>query len=430
MFLLALIQSILVTRTLGPELRGSLEILNTVPQLIVNLGTLGIGNANIYFLGKKIYPEEKIISNSIGLVLVHGTILLSIAFAFEQIFRDSFFLGIPQYYVVLAFSVIPLFFFQNLVRYTMLGKQKIYDRNKLILFGGLTNVSLVLCLVLLLKLSLLGILIATIISTLLTSALSFVMLSRIGRISVSFDFRMTLQCIKFGIVPYMALAILNLNYRADVFLIKFFLSDADLGNYALGVSLAEKIWMIPQSIGIILFSRVSNSTDGEANIITPKVCRSVLFISIMAGFVLYLLVPYVLPVLYGKDFTPSISSFRLLLPGIVLMAIFLVLHGDLSGRGKAWYALFIFGGALILNIALNILMIPRLGINGASIASSMSYGFGSLTLAYAFARRNNIKPWDVLLINRKDIQDLYDMVPIRIKDPINRAIRRFKESDT
>ena len=66
---------IIITRYLGPEGKGMLVIISSIPHLLVAFGNLGIGNANLYYLGQKKYSIEKIVSNSLTLSAVLGLIL-------------------------------------------------------------------------------------------------------------------------------------------------------------------------------------------------------------------------------------------------------------------------------------------------------------------------------------------------------------------
>ncbi len=68
--LIPLVGSIIVSRILGPLNRGALDLLMLVPFLFVAFGNLGIGNANVYYIGKKLYRAEVIISNSFAVSFI------------------------------------------------------------------------------------------------------------------------------------------------------------------------------------------------------------------------------------------------------------------------------------------------------------------------------------------------------------------------
>ncbi len=410
LFVLGMISSVIITRMLGPTYRGILEILTTVPFLLVNVGSLGIGNGNLYFIGQKKYSFEEVVANSFGVVVILGSFLFLISLSSFYIWRDTLFNNVPLHLVVVSFSIIPLLLFQKLIQYAILGKQEIFIRNKIVIFQGVSNFIVVMILVVYFDLSILGVLAATLISYVLTSLLCCIIVSRETKIRIDFDLEMTTKAIKFGIVPFLALVVMNLIFKSDIFFIKYYLSDAELGYYGLSVSLGEKLWMIPEAIGLVLFATVASGKGNDSLAGTLRVCRVTLWLSLIAGLFLYIAIPILLPLLYGEQFLPALKSFRILLPGISLISIYLILHADLTGRGKAIYTLFIFSCGVLVNIILNIWFIPMYGIEGAALSSTITYGVSSIVLAFVFSRKYSISIMDLLVVKREDITDMYHLV--------------------
>ena len=84
-------------------------------------------------------------------------------------------------------------------------------------------------------------------------------------------------------------------------------------------------------------------------------------------------------------------ALRLLLPGVVALAAARPLGAVLLKQGRALVLTLLCLGALCLNIALNLSLLPRLGIRGSSIASSICYV--ALALSYvALASRHSGQP--------------------------------------
>jgi len=360
MIFLSLLGGIIVARMLGPGNRGMLEILSTVPFLIVSFGNLGIGNANLYFLAKKKYPIEKIVANTVAISILLGTLLLFLSFLLVSLLSDSVFKDIPVMYSIIAFSPIPLMLFQRYSEYIFLGEELIGLRNRLNIIPGISYFLLVLLLVVLMKKEVTGVLFAQLSSAIIAFVLGVILLKKISLIGFQFDWQLFKKSVSYGIVPFFALVILNLNFKADIFLIKYFLDNVQVGYYSLGVSLGEKIWLVPEAIGLVLFSKVSNIDTDEANL------------------------------------------FKILLPGIVAMTLFLLVHSDLTGRGKAKITFMVFSFALLINVLLNVLLIPQFGINGAAMASSVSYSVGAIWLCFFFAKETGLGVSDILFFKRED----------------------------
>ena len=402
---LSLISGIIVTRILGPTNRGALEILIVIPNLVVSFGNLGIGNANLYFIAKDKYPIETIVANSLSVSIILGGALFLLSLIFASFTTGNLFKGIPRFLFFIGFSTIPFFLFQRYAEYIFLGKELIHLRNKLNIFPAIISFSLILLLVVGLRMNILGVLITQVFGSIIALFTALYLLSKISKLQLRFSYKLFLESISYGIIPFLALVILNLNFRLDIFLIKYFLDNTQVGFYSLGVSLGEKMWLIPEAISLVLFASISNVDKKTADILTPKVCRITLLFVSCAALVLLPSGNYIITLLYGNQFKPSVTPFIILLPGIVAMTLYLLIHSDLTGRGKARITLKVFSYALLLNFALNVLLIPKMGINGAALASTISYTLGAFWLCFEFSKETGINLNTILIFKKSDYRD-------------------------
>ena len=90
-------------------------------------------------------------------------------------------------------------------------------------------------------------------------------------------------------------------------------------------------------------------------------------------------------VLYGDAFVPSVQPLRLLLIGVVAGTWYSVLGGYLVGRGRLRGLLAATLLGLALNVVLNFALVPAHGMEGAAVASTISYTVTGLASAALFA---------------------------------------------
>ena len=82
----------------------------------------------------------------------------------------------------------------------------------------------------------------------------------------------------------------------------------------------------------------------------------------------------------------------LILPGVLALSLESIFMNDLAGRGLPPVVIVVPGVGLALNLALNLVFIPRFGLSAAAAASSIAYGV-MLAIAWtAFARRAGTPP--------------------------------------
>jgi O-antigen/teichoic acid export membrane protein len=87
---------------------------------------------------------------------------------------------------------------------------------------------------------------------------------------------------------------------------------------------------------------------------------------------------------------------------------------DLAGRGLPPVVIVVPGVGLALNLALNLVFIPRFGLPAAAAASSIAYGV-MLAIAWtAFARRTATPAAACSLITMVDVKALVQRLQLRL----------------
>lgn len=204
------------------------------------------------------------------------------------------------------------------------------------------------------------------------------------------------------------------NYRLDVFVVNYFLDTTQVGLYAIAVLVSEALWQIPQAAAVALLPRTARTLDEGATQFTCIVLRQVIIISSVSGAIIALLCPIVIPSLFGVKFAPSVPVIWWLLPGVVALSTAKVISADLAARGKPEYSMIFAFVTLLVTVGLDFLLIPRMGISGAALASSVSYTLDSelllLTLKYKFRI-----PWKELLVPSQSEFGLYQVAWLRCK---------------
>lgn len=125
---------------------------------------------------------------------------------------------------------------------------------------------------------------------------------------------------------------------------------------------------------------------------------------------LALLANQVVTVLFGEAFLASGAVLVALAPGVVLLTIFKVLNMDLAGKGKPWVAMKAMVPALIVNIAMNVFLIPLYGAWGAAISTTVSYSLAAVLFLLFYARTIQVPVADIVRFQRADFEGLKKLV--------------------
>lgn len=202
------------------------------------------------------------------------------------------------------------------------------------------------------------------------------------------------RCRKFGLVPGRARAALvrplaaygaaqiaamtpaALNANLDQLVLSQTVRPADLGRYAIAVSLSLLPMPLVSAIGNVAFPRLAServATDATRRLQRLAVLGS-------AGVAAALLVPvaaaayWLVPLVFGADYRGAVPLLWILVPGAVFLACGQVTADLLRGRNRPIFVAWAQGLAAIFTVALLIALLPFVGVYGAAIASTVAYG--------------------------------------------------------
>jgi len=403
-FVFSFATSILIARILGPEGKGALALIFLVPSLLFVIGNFGLAEASIYYLGRREASLEKIASNNTFLSLIISAILMAVFFmTFSEIHRIFFHDILPEYFYI-GVVILPLLLFISYASSILLSQGKIRQFNlvnliPVLVFPALFGFSLIFSIERLMSA------VATQVLSVATGMIFvLVFLRRLTRFRIIYCPELTKQQFGFGLKSYWANLMAFLNYRIDLFLVAYFLPVREVGYYTLAFGLAEIIWYIADSVSTVFFPKISSLSPAQANLFAPVVCRQTLFLTGLAGLGLLAAGKPIIAVIYGKTFLPALLPLMILLPGVWLLSLGKVISNYLSGQGRPEIAAVSASIVLFFNIVLNIILIPKLGIKGAALVSTISYALATLIVLVAFLKISGKKVREVLLICREDIK--------------------------
>jgi O-antigen/teichoic acid export membrane protein len=397
---IALLIGIVLPRELGPEAAGLYFAILVIPQLTQSLIDLGSRPAIIYFVGKKLQTEEKMISALIFIFSV-STIVCIVLYCFIFYLLDN-----PQYstsLIILIILITPLRLIISYGSAFILAKEKIKKFNRLNWLFPATNLLGIIVFVSILKLSVWGAILSLLCASFIVAVYSLSIILKDNKLSFGFDFKLVTGIYKLGVVYALSFFIIRLNYRVDVFLMERLSTLKEIGYYSLGVNFAELLFQIPTALWIVIATRSANASDQNVMTATVlKLLRVAILIAVICAVVLYIIAPYIIPFVFGLKYIPSISVVQYILPGILFIIVFKVLNGHLSGIGKPYISALVFIPSVFINIGLNFLWIPDYGAMGAVMATNISYTIGAILLIVVYCKYMKVSVLELVKFKRTD----------------------------
>ncbi len=389
-FGLGLLNNVLLSRWLGPANLGIIALFFLFTEAVHKITNLGIETANLYYISNRKFAQKKLIGTNfinglLTLLLGTGLIILFIRTEGLKLFFE------PQEAALLTqgayWSILLLFAYMTFDYGTkmLLGHQQFYRYNKIMFIRPVLFFVLLLVAYLQNRLDVDHVLAIYSLSWLLPGI--YMWWQQIP-FPLTWDWTITGASIRYGAKIMLSNLLTFLNYRVDIFLVGYFLSKEMVGWYYVALIVSEKLLYLTQSTSTIFFPAASQSIQQQSK--TPIISRTNLFFVGLGSLIVALLAPWGLPLVFSDQYLNSVSPLLWLLPGVVALTVPKVLSADFYARGRPELSLYTGLVNFILNVILNLLLIPRWGITGAAISSTIGYLVAALLMALYYRRITGI----------------------------------------
>jgi O-antigen/teichoic acid export membrane protein len=384
--LLGLLQIAILTKGLGATLYGTWSLINVTVSLIVPFAMVNFSMSIVRFLAAE-KDEGRIredFLSACSIVFISGMVFSIVLFFLSDFLATSIFKDVnSSSYIKLASVLIllnslqtmPLAFFRMRRRiglYTILSlSYQAFQVGLIVLF-------------ILLGYKLTGVIIAVIISGILFSVVPlFIVLRQIGFHKPRFSHMKSY--LRWGVPLTPNAALLWIINISDRYMVSYFLGVAAAGIYNVAYSIGNYASFALAPLGTVLYPTISKSYD-EENLSKTKDYLSysvkyLMMIAIPSAFGLSILAKPLLQILSTATFVAGSTVVPFVAFGIVLYCFYQVCVYIIHLVGKTRITVRLLATAAVLNIGLNLLLIPRIGIVGAAVATLVAYGvLGMLTL--------------------------------------------------
>lgn len=404
--LLGLLSTIIIARVLGPEGNGMYQLIVLLPTTLNTLLNLGFGTSSVYYIGQKRYQLINIIrTNTITGFFISITGIL-IGFIIVFFFSDELFDGVPQIYLYSILAILPLLLINDFYLMIFQGVQDFKSYNSLALIRQLVALISLTVFLFLFDIGIVGTVLAFSIGVISQFLITLYLLRNRLQLNIfkgKFSKEYFKNAFSFGFKAHFSNVLSFLNYRADMYIISFFLNPAAVGLYGVAVNISERLWIISQSISSVLYPAISSSNNVDnKNRLTSTISRNVFFFSILGGIVFFLISDFVIRLLFGTEYHESSMILKLLLPGIILFSVDRILSNDLAGRGKPELNMYTSIFTVISNLLLNILLIPAIGLSGAAISTSVTYTLSTIIKMILFKRQTGLNYSKFIILQKED----------------------------
>jgi O-antigen/teichoic acid export membrane protein len=407
LIILSLIQSIIVARTLGPEGFGIAIMIMLIPGYMEKFGRLGLGSAATYMIssGKlKVEDTAKILmffSLSVGFLPL---LLLPVYYQhFLSYFLDN--KNVAMLTVAFLLLSMPGVFINNYFSNVMISYEDVKSVNSIAVISKVINFAVTVSLLLLTDLNYVAVFAGSFAFN-VSSALIALHYYRkyTGTLPLpGFNKEIFKTLWGYSKKIYLSMNVAYMHSNLVTLFLAFYLSSKEVAFFCIAVAVLEKFLIIPKSLSTLMIPKVAKASDAYSSELTARAFRNTLLILFVFIVCVAIAAKSLVKIVYGSEYLSAVEPLQIMALGYLMMGASRLLASYFNGRGRPEINLYISLVSLLINIILNILLIPVYGIIGASISVLATYWLVAIIQIVLFIRFSNMRLFDVLLINRGDI---------------------------
>ena len=382
--LIAYLTTILIAKT-GSNVLGILNLGFSIISFIAMISLLGLSNGILryvsYYIGKK--DKQRIkgtilsalkISSTIGISMLILTIIFS-GYISINIFNKPELISVIR---VFAF-IIPLIIFIEIFASIFLSFKKIQYNTIIKDFGDKLFKLLLVFLFISLGFGLTGLACSYLFSSIITFSLLLYFLRKkeFGLFNNKIKPKSNTRELLIYSLPLILTSLLTLLQKwADTFVIGYYRSASEIGVYSIAFSTASLLAIIPTAL-MSLFIPVITSLYGQNNIrdirkMSNNIVKWIFMINLPFAIILSIFSRELIKIVFGLEYANGYISLIILSLAYLILSMTHVYGSNLLMiKRTKLLSLFVLISTLT-NILLNIILIPKYGINGAAIATLSS----------------------------------------------------------
>ncbi len=211
------------------------------------------------------------------------------------------------------------------------------------------------------------------------------------------SFAMSRPLLQMSMAFFLSAVFVKAYSYVDSFTLKAVIGDEAVGLYSVAYKLTYAFQFLPLAFVGALYPTLAAKAGNP-----PELRRTFLdaewYLALLAApivFGIFALSPEIIQFFYGIDYAGAASALSILI--FVLLFIFLdfPIGSLLNATGRQLTKTAIMGATMVVNIASNLILIPRMGIDGASTSAVISFVF-MFAAGWLCARR-------LLAVNERDL---------------------------
>ncbi len=380
--IIAFIIIVLLTRYLGVVDYGKYAFAKAFTGIFLYVADLGLNTLLIRDIAQNKNKASDYLGNVISLKIIISLFVIGIVYLIINK------MNYPQttiYIVYLATGIIIMTSFSNIFRSIFIAFERMsYEGSFMIISEIILLIGLISCIVL--KINLINIMITFLFAWIFFSLmLIYIVQKRFVKFKISFNFTVCVFLFK-NALPFALLGtLITLGTNIDSVMLSKFAGDSSVGIYNAASKLVAPLGFVSQAIAVTIFPFISNkwiNNREEAVNAFRKSFKLLSIFGIPVAIIISILSNHIIHLFYGSQYSESATILKVIIWVAPFSYVTTLTGRVLSAINKQSILVYITMVYIIVNIVLNIILIPKYGGIGAAITLVLTSGLNYFIQQY------------------------------------------------
>ena len=371
--ILAALSSLILTSCLAPEQKGLITMTQLSGTTLVTLFSLSVNSAIIFYTSRHQTRHVRRALTRISLVLT-GFILIAGLFC-AVFLRNFMYKNLPAMFIGLSILYAVFSFVSSVFLSILRGENRFSSYNIIILIQRILTIIFSLAIIFW-RYPVIMVL-ANLLIMLVMIALSIFVMVRVRYETPlppedDVDIPAS-KMVKYSLKSHASNVMSYVNSIISTYILNGLSPDtSNAGIYSFAYTLIEQLWLLPNAVSMVIMSRIAAMKVNEDKVrLTVMSCKIVTYITMLCAVLMLIAVQFLVPIFFPK-YVLSITPMKILVVGSILITYAKVLANSIAAYGRPELNVISTAVGVVVNIIMGIILIPRFGINGTAMTTSLS----------------------------------------------------------
>ncbi len=378
--LLAFIVSIFLARYLGPSDYGLFNYVLSLTGLFTILSSLGLENILIREIVQNPDKEDELLGTGFRLRIIGSFLSILLTIITAIIIEE------PLSTLILIIIISSATIFQSMMVVEQYFQAKVEAKKNVIAqSSSFFLTSLLKIIFILTKQPLVLIVFAHASEFIFLSIGYFIIYSKTGKKfnNWSFNLKAAKTMFKDSWPLMLSGFVISIYMKIDQVMIKNMMTSSDVGYYAAAVKISEAWYFIPMTISASLFPAIINAKSAGNEFYLNRMQK---LYDLLAALAIGIAIPItiftdlIIEIIFGASFMPASTVLTIYIWAGVGTFLGVASSQHLINENLTKLSFYRALIGMIVNVLLNIFLIPRYGINGAAFATLVSYTLATFSI--------------------------------------------------